>query len=632
MMMLRRLSLIVAATVAVPMIVASVRQTPVEASATIDSPVRVLDTRSGLGADRGPIERGEVLTLRIPGLVVSGETVALLNLTSVGATQPGNVSAWPCGSTKPDTSVLNFEPGRAVPNMVALEYTSAGLCFEATSSVHLLADLTGVTTGGELHGIRPRRLIDTRQSTPYRAGREYRVPIGGTPGIPSYAVGAAVNVTVVAPSRPGNLIVKPCGSSSDASTLNYLAGEVVPHFTFTKLSSGDLCITSTADANVIVDSFGWTGSGSDLRMITPDRLLDTRTGKGGTLGAVRDGQLVRLRIAGESGVPNDAVGATVNIVAVGGAAPGFVAAWPCHVSQPVVSTINLWPGVMRANQATLQLSPSGELCLRAKIVGSSRLHLVVDAVGYIDGEVDRQPPPDTTVPPPPDPTVPPPPDPTVPPTTDPPQTGRFETLPPGATLPSGVECAERVRPAAEIRPENSAANANRGSRANANNRTDWSEFDRVDGDFAGTTDEIIQWAACKWGIDEDIARAQVIKESYWYQSTNGDNGESWGLGQVRDTAHQSAFEYSINARNSSAYNLDYTYSSWRACYEGVYTWLNNTSERNGTYGAGDVWGCVGVWFSGRWYYNNDAYLNQPGDSVRFHYDNRTWETTWFING
>ena len=45
--------------------------------------------------------------------------------------------------------------------------------------------------------------------------------------------------------------------------------------------------------------------------------------------------------------------------------------------------------------------------------------------------------------------------------------------------------------------------------------------------------EIIQWAACKWGIDEDIVRAQVIKESYWYQSTNGDNGESWGLGQVR---------------------------------------------------------------------------------------------------
>jgi autotransporter family porin len=189
-----------------------------------------------------------------------------------------------------------------------------------------------------------------------------------------------------------------------------------------------------------------------------------------------------------------------------------------------------------------------------------------------------------------------------------------------------------VRPAVEIRPENTTTNNNRGSRANANTRNDWSGFNRVDGDFAGTTDQIIQWAACKWGIDEDIARAQVIKESYWYQSVNGDNGESWGLGQVRDTAHQSAFQYSVNARTSSAYNLDYTYASWRACYEGVYTWLNGTAERNGTYASGDVWGCVGVWFSGRWYWNNDAYLNQAGDSVHWHYDNKTWLTSTFING
>ena len=36
---------------------------------------------------------------------------------------------------------------------------------------------------------------------------------------------------------------------------------------------------------------------------------------------------------------------------------------------------------------------------------------------------------------------------------------------------------------------------------------DWSGFNLVDGDFAGTTDQLIQWAACKWGIDEDIVRA-----------------------------------------------------------------------------------------------------------------------------
>ena len=273
--------------------------------------------------------------------------------------------------------------------------------------------------------------------------------------------------------------------------------------------------------------------------------------------------------------------------------------------------------------------PAGTYTLKIGVFGAGWSSLVAwnDAAGTMTVTSTSAPtsPPVTTTSPPVTTTAPP------PVTTPPPSSERFETLPVGAALPSGAECATRVKPAAEIRPENNAANSNEGSRANANTRPDWSQFSRVDGDFSGTTDEIIQWAACKWGIDEDIARAQVIKESYWYQSANGDNGESWGLGQVRDTAHQSAFQYSVNARNSSAYNLDYTYATWRACYEGVYTWLN-TVERNGTYGPGDVWGCVGLWFSGRWYVGNDAYLNQPGDSVRWHYDNKTWLTSTFING
>jgi hypothetical protein len=224
-------------------------------------------------------------------------------------------------------------------------------------------------------------------------------------------------------------------------------------------------------------------------------------------------------------------------------------------------------------------------------------------------------------------------------TTPPPSSDRFDTLPVGATLPSGDECAARVRPAVEIRPENTTQNATSGF-ANGYRTGEWSGFARVDGDFTGTTDEIIQWAACKWGIDEDIVRAQIIKESYWYMSANGDGGDSYGLGQVRVPYHGTrpsgssngtgAFE-ADNAVRSSAYNLDYTYASWRACYEGAYTWLNDV-ERNGTYRAGDVWGCLGVWFSGRWYVGTDAYLDQHGDSVRWHYENRTWESPTFING
>jgi hypothetical protein len=42
------------------------------------------------------------------------------------------------------------------------------------------------------------------------------------------------------------------------------------------------------------------------------------------------------------------------------------------------------------------------------------------------------------------------------------------------------------------------------------------------GGFTGTTDEIIQSAAPKFGIDSDIIRAVAVKESYWKQDAAAD--------------------------------------------------------------------------------------------------------------
>ena len=594
--------------------------TPRVAAATqMFTPSRVLDTRDGTGVRQGRLDAGETLTLRLAN--VAANRTVMMNLTAVGADVPGFVTAWPCGQPKPATSVLNFEPGRAIPNMVALAHPSAGLCFESSSAVHLVADLTGVADAADVAGVAPQRLLDTRSGARVAAATERRLRVAGTPGIAAGATAAVLNVTVVLPVAAGFVSVKPCGATTNASTVNFFAGEVVAHLTFTALGGGDVCLYSSAATHLLVDSFGYVPNGS-VRAVTPARLLDTRIGLGGTTGKLASGQTARLQVSGRGNVPDGAAGATVNVVAIEGQGDGFVTLWPCGPAAPLASTLNLWPGMARSNQATIEVSDTGELCIRAFTANGTGVHVVLDVVGYVADAGTANPGTTTT-------TI----DPYSTTTVPTGGSGGFPTLPVGASLPSGAQCAARVRDAAEIRPENAAANANRGGRQYANSRTDWAGFNRVDGDFAGTTDEIIQWAACKWGIDEDIVRAQIIKESYWYMSTVGDGGDSFGVGQVRRSAHGSAFQFpQVNAQNSTAYNLDYTYASWRACYEGVYGWLNQTSERNGTYGPGDVWGCLGVWFSGRWYWNNDAYLNQQGDSVRWHYDNRTWLTPQFING
>jgi hypothetical protein len=227
----------------------------------------------------------------------------------------------------------------------------------------------------------------------------------------------------------------------------------------------------------------------------------------------------------------------------------------------------------------------------------------------------------------------PPPEPT-PPT---PNAAHFSTLPVGSVLPSDASCAASVRATPELRADNVQANNTMGV-----GTTDG--LPRVTGNFKGTTDEIIQWTACKWGIDEDIVRAQIAKESAWHQSAKGDltgdqsacyrplrtgSGscpESIGLGQVRFLYHGVAFANG-NAVNSSAYNLDYTYARWRGCFEGAETWLN-TVERGGQYAAGDQWGCVGLWFAGRWLTPN---ANTYIAAVKAYLAERVWETPGFKN-
>lgn len=222
-----------------------------------------------------------------------------------------------------------------------------------------------------------------------------------------------------------------------------------------------------------------------------------------------------------------------------------------------------------------------------------------------------------------------------------PPAGHFVTVPPGAALPSDSVCAAQVRPAPEVRALNDVPNHTVGIGDGLVVATGQHE---VTGNRTGTTDELIQWAACKWGIDEDIVRAQISKESWWHQEAGGDFTsdktfcypavqaqtpcpESLGLGQVRYHYHGAAFADG-NAYKSSAYNLDYTYAIWRQCFNGEDTWLN-TVDRGGQYVAGDAWGCLGVWFSGRWL---TADANTYIAAVKDYLATRVWESANFKAG
>jgi hypothetical protein len=583
---------------------------------------------SAVSTAQARVGRASVTELQVAGKAgIPADAVAVaVNLAAVDPVDAGYLSAFPCGGATPTTSTVNHDLRHATSNSAIVKLGTGGkICIYSMSPSDMIVDVTGwFAAGSGYTSLDPVRLLDTRTTSHVVGGTTREVQITGRAGIPGNAAAVAVNLAAVDPGDAGYLSAFPCGGATPTtSTVNHDLRHATSNSAIVKLGAGGkICIYSMSTADIVVDVTGWFGTGSGYTSLDPVRFLDSRT-----TGRLAAGSTREVQITGRSGVTTNAAAVAVNLAAVDPGGAGYLSAFPCGGATPTTSTVNYDTTHATSNSAIVKVGTGGKIC----IYSMSATDIVVDVTGWFTGSgytaldpnrlLDTR----STTPA------------TTPPSTPPPSTapsaGHFSTLPVGAVLPSGADCAARVRAAVEIRPENAAANANRGTRANANTRTDWSGWNRVDGAFSGTTDQIIQWAACKWGIDEDIVRAQVIKESYWYQSTNGDNGDSWGLGQVRASAHQSAFQYaSVNARNSSAYNLDYTYASWRACFEGVYTWLNSTSERNGTYGPGDVWGCVGVWFSGRWYWNNDAYLNQSGDSVHWHYNNRTWTTSAFING
>ncbi len=199
----------------------------------------------------------------------------------------------------------------------------------------------------------------------------------------------------------------------------------------------------------------------------------------------------------------------------------------------------------------------------------------------------------------------------------------FRTLPLGASLPSGAYCANLVNssPLSENKSVNNPYNSRKGRHVTAKFLASDGPMAqdlarRINGDFTGTTIDILRWAACKWGINQDIVFAQAAVESWWQQNTLGGwttnradcppgdkPGQDGKPGQCPVTYGILQNTYGPGGwpaiAQSTAMNADAAYAVWRSCYDGYETWLN-TMPRGSQYHKGDLWGCVGRWFSGQW--------------------------------
>ena len=141
-------------------------------------PRRIVDTRNAIGGPVGVLAPSPTRSVAVRGVSVdvngaarsvpADATAVALNVTMVDARAAGFATVWPCGTSQPDASNVNFAAGATVANGVVAPIGPDGsICVSTSAGAHLLVDIAGWFTGGANSGFIgniPRRLVDTRNS------------------------------------------------------------------------------------------------------------------------------------------------------------------------------------------------------------------------------------------------------------------------------------------------------------------------------------------------------------------------------------------------------------------------------------------------------------------------------------
>jgi hypothetical protein len=344
--------------------------------------------------------------LGVSGIPLTGVTAVSLNLTAVGPTAEGYMTVWPCGSSQPGTSNVNFVKDQIVPNAVIAPVDSTGkVCIASSVASHVVVDVNGWfgTTSG-LNAVTPTRVFDTRSG----AGGVPAAKVGAVDGSGSAlevsvlsAIGqsagavAAVSLNVTATSTSaskfgGYVTAYPCGERPNASNLNFVSNQSVPNAVIVPVSvTGTVCFYVYGQADLIADVNGWFAGGSGFNALAPTRVFDTRRGLGGVsvakVGALDgSGIPLRVQVAGTNGVPSGGSAAAVMMnvtvdATTASAYGGYVTAYPCGGAPPNSSNINFVSGQTIANSVVAPLSADGTVCFY--VYGEA--HVLADITGWL---------------------------------------------------------------------------------------------------------------------------------------------------------------------------------------------------------------------------------------------------------
>ena len=249
-------------------------------------------------------------------------------------------------------------------------------------------DTAALSSDSTLHALRPNRIVDSRaglNANRIGAYSTQRIQVTGHGGVPDEAQAVSANFTVAGSNDGGYLTVWNCSDPKPVvSTLNFRAGETVPNGASVPLADdGSLCVTASTAVDLLIDVNGYyadSDGGGRFASVTPVRLMDTRTGLGGS-GRLDAGTVTPLAVTGANGVPPSASMAVLNVTSVSPDADGYVTVYPCDGPVPEVSSLNPSPGSARPNIVITPVAANGSVC----VFTVTDVDIVVDITGYVSG-------------------------------------------------------------------------------------------------------------------------------------------------------------------------------------------------------------------------------------------------------
>ena len=244
------------------------------------NPSRLAETRPGLSTVDGQFNgigtrpAGNTLELTVTGRggVPADASAVVLNVTAVDARGAGYITVFPCGSSQPNASSVNFAAGQTVANAVIARVGIGGrVCIFSQMASDLVVDVNGFFgVASSFASVVPARLLETRAGLATvdgqfngigvrGAGVVTELVVAGRGGVPINASTVVLNVTVTGAQAAGFVTVFPCGSARpNASNLNYTAGQSIPNAVVSKVgTSGRVCIFTLTATDLIVDVNGY---------------------------------------------------------------------------------------------------------------------------------------------------------------------------------------------------------------------------------------------------------------------------------------------------------------------------------------------------------------------------------------